>query len=314
MVRTYNIADEEGQVMLEFLSEKYISALSFLNDRFIYELRLRAGKPVIVNYKGDYAYLCERGISRAEQGALVSTSSELEEIIYRASEYSVYSVTEQLRQGFLTGSMGERIGLAGAFVYEDGKTFTVREITSLNIRIPHEIIGCADIVYRECLQERLQNVLIFSAPGRGKTTILRDLSRLICQKNIVNVLINDERNEIAAAYRDFTLNIGAFCDIVRYSYKRDALTAAVRAMRPDVIVTDEIAGEEDIAAVADCSRSGVFVIASAHMRDIGCIKTSETFRLLVEERIFDRYVALSYDEIGKVSAIYDAELDCVYRG
>lgn len=101
-----------------------------------------------------------------------------------------------------------RIGLAGAFVYEDGKTFTVKEITSLNIRIPHEVLGCADTVYARCLQNGLQNILLISAPGRGKTTILRDLSRQICQKQIVNVLINDERNEIAAASRDFTLDTG----------------------------------------------------------------------------------------------------------
>lgn len=300
--------------MLDFLNQKYIDALSYLNEKYLYEMRLRAGKPVVVNYKGKYSYLCERGLSETVAGSLNATCAELEEIVFRASEFSVYSVTEQLRQGFLTGNLGERIGLAGAFVYEDGKTFTVKEITSLNIRIPHEVLGCADTVYARCLQNGLQNILLISAPGRGKTTILRDLSRQICQKQIVNVLINDERNEIAAASRDFTLDTGAFCDVVRYSYKRDALTAAVRAMRPDVIITDEIAGAEDIAAVIDCARSGVHVIASAHMKDIGSLRSSEIFRSLLTEGIFERYVALDFDEIGKVAAIYDAALQCVYRG
>ena len=138
--------------MLDFLNQKYIDALSYLNEKYLYELRLRAGKPVVVNYKGKYSYLCERGLCETAAGSLNATCAELEEIVFRASEFSVYSVTEQLRQGFLTGNLGERIGLAGAFVYEDGKTFTVKEITSLNIRIPHEVLGCADTVYARCLQ------------------------------------------------------------------------------------------------------------------------------------------------------------------
>lgn len=161
--------------MLDFLNQKYIDALSYLNEKYLYEMRLRAGKPVVVNYKGKYSYLCERGLSETATGSLTAACAELEEIVFRASEFSVYSVTEQLRQGFLTGNLGERIGLAGAFVYEDGKTFTVKEITSLNIRIPHEVLGCADTVYARCLQNGLQNILLISAPGRGKTTILRDL-------------------------------------------------------------------------------------------------------------------------------------------
>ena len=299
--------------MLDFLTEKYADALCYLNEYFLYEIRLRAGKPVVVNYKGQYVYLCDRGISPVAAGALTATAAELEEIVFRASEYSVYSVTEQLRQGFLTGSMGERIGLAGSFVYEDGKTFTIKEITSLNIRIPHEIIGCAEDIYRFCLKKGLKNVLVLSAPGRGKTTILRDLARLICQKGIVNVLINDERNEIAAAYRDFTLRTGDFCDIVRYSYKKDALTAAVRAMRPDVIITDEIAGAEDISSVTDCARSGVRIIASAHMKDITSLHASPVFYPLVAEKVFDYYVVLDFNEIGKIYDVYDEGLQSVYR-
>ena len=300
--------------MLNILTEKYTAAIAFLNIRYLYEIRLRAGKPVVVNYRGRYVYLCDVGVSDRAQSALTCLYADIEEIIYRASEFSVYSVTEQLRQGFLTGNEGERIGLAGSFVYEDGKTFTVKEITSLNIRVPHEIIGSADEIYERCLQNELRSILILSAPGRGKTTILRDLSRIICEKNKVNVLISDERNEIAAAHGDFSMNIGAFCDVIRYSYKRDALTSAVRAMRPDVIILDEIFGEEDVAAVLDCARSGVFVIASAHIREIDGLLKSDNLRRLVDEKAFERYVTLDFYQTGKVAAVYDRNLFCISRG
>lgn len=294
--------------MLDFLPEKYLSALSFINIENLCELRLRAGKPVVINYKGRYSYLCERGINGSVNGSLYADYNELEEIVFRASEYSMYSVTEQLKQGFLTGNKGERIGIVGSFVYENGKVFTVKEITSLNIRVPHEILGCSDGIYDICLKGGLKNVLVLSAPGRGKTTILRDLARRICDNNIINVLINDERNEIAAAYKNFTLNIGAYCDVIRYTYKKDAFSSAVRAMRPDVIITDELASTEDVQAVCDCIRSGVNVIASVHMKDIEYFKNSDIFAPLIYERMFDYYALLDFNEIGKLYAVYDNDL------
>ena len=134
--------------MLEFLTDGLRAALLHCNLNKVYELRVRAGKPVVCNYGGAYTYLGARGVCPRAGGALTASVSDIEQIISRASEYSVYSVTEQLRQGFLTGAGGERIGLAGVFVYEGGESFAVRDVTSLNIRVPHEVIGCADKIFR----------------------------------------------------------------------------------------------------------------------------------------------------------------------
>ena len=298
--------------MLDFLTDNLRRALTHVNMRLVYELRVRANKPVVINYGGTYTFLGTSGVTELIGSALVCSYSDIETIIYRASEFSVYSVTEQLRQGFLTGSGGERIGLAGIFVYENGKTFTVKEVTSLNIRIPHEVEGCAELIERVCFRERIASALLISPPGRGKTTILRDLTRLISSRRLINILINDERNEISAAYRDFSLNTGAFSDIVRYSYKKDALTAAVRAMRPDLIVTDELVSAEEIDAVAACIRGGVCVIASAHLRDISAMRASPVFGRAAEEKLFDHYIVLSENGIGKVAGIYGADLSPVY--
>ena len=128
--------------MLEFLTDNLRSALANVNLNYVYELRVRANKPVVVNYGGKYTFLGKLGTTPHCESALVSCYADIETIIYRACEYSLYSVTEQLRQGFLTGAGGERIGLAGIFVYEDGESFTVKEVTSLNIRVPHEVKGC----------------------------------------------------------------------------------------------------------------------------------------------------------------------------
>ena len=294
--------------MLAFLTDPLREALQNVNLNRVYELRLRANQPVVVNYGGSYCYLGRLGIAASRDLAMTVRFVDIGEIVARASEYSVYSVTEQLRRGFVTGSCGERIGLAGVFVYEDGKSFTIKDVTSLNIRVPHEVLGCGEEIFRACLADRLRSVLILSPPGRGKTTILRDLARLLGSGGIVNVLIHDERNEISAAEGDFSLNVGPFCDVIRYSQKSDAFTAAVRALRPDVLITDELVSDEEIGAAAMCVRGGVEVVASAHCRDADSLCASPVFSRAVRERIFDRYVVLRSEGIGQVAGIYDGAL------
>ncbi len=293
--------------MLDFLTDKFKDAIRNLNGNLLYEVRIRANKPTLVNYGGKYCLLGPFGIAGSASGALRACYADIEEIIYRASEFSVYSVTEQLRQGFLTGSGGERIGLSGIFVYERGDSFTVKEVTSLNVRVPHEVRGCSLPVYKACFSGGLSSVLILSAPGCGKTTILRDLARQISETGPINILIDDERNEISAAYRDFSLDVGAYSDIIRYSYKREALACAVRAMRPDLIVTDELAGEE-LAEVARCIRAGVYVVASAHARDIASASQIPFLGQAMQEKLFDYYVVLAAGKIGEIEGIYDREL------
>lgn len=300
--------------MLEFLTDELHAALRNTNIRFVYELRIRAGKPVVVNYKGVYSFLGKAGITDKQSAALTASAADVEEIVLRASNYSVYSVTEQMRQGFITGAHGERIGLAGMYVYEGGEAFTVREITSLNIRVPHEVRGCAEQIYRCCFMEGIASALVLSLPGRGKTTILRDLARLLGERMGNNVLVSDERGEIGAANEGAAPDTGAFSDVIRFARKKDALTAAVRAMRPDVIVTDELISEEELAAVAMCVRGGVEVLASAHLRGIGALCDSPVFSPFVRKKLFAYYIVLRAEGVGEIEGIYGADLLPVTRG
>ena len=107
--------------MLEFLPQNVKEAVSQINLAYLYELRLRAEKPIMVNYKGVYRYLGAYGLTEYSQRAIVCTRDDLAETIYKAGDYSVYSVEEQLKQGFLTAKCGERIGIAGQYVFENGK-------------------------------------------------------------------------------------------------------------------------------------------------------------------------------------------------
>lgn len=270
--------------MLDFLSPRLKNAVRTVNLNLLYELRVRTDKPLRINLNGKFCYLSENGVTEREARALIPTQSEIEETLFAASEYSVYAVENQLRRGFVTGREGERIGVAGTFVYDGAGVLSVHSVTSLCIRIPHSIAGCADAIYEKCFSQGICSVLILAPPGEGKTTILRELSRLISVYTKQNILVSDERGELSAG------DLGDTSDVVRFADKLTVFTAGIRAMRPDVIVTDELL-PEDYLAVKRAKESGIQVLASAHLRRYED----------VPEKLFGRYVIL--DGLGKVGEI-----------
>lgn len=194
----------------------------------------------------------------------------------------------QIKQGFLTGKCGERIGIAGSFVYENGEVLSVRNVTSLCIRIPHSIIGCAEELYQQCLSDKLRSTILLSPPGIGKTTMLRDLTRLVSERRTPNILVIDERGELSAG------DLGGTSDVMKFADKLTAFTAGIRALRPELIVTDELL-PRDYEAVRHATASGICVLASAHL--INCNA--------VPDKLFERRVLLT--GIGKIVEIRDEE-------
>lgn len=270
--------------MLEFLPPRLKAAVHHLNGNLLYELRIRADKPLRANYGGVYVYLGESGAVGSERSALYPTAEEVENTLFAASGYSVYSVENQIRKGFVTGAKGERIGLAGSFVYDEKGVLSVHSVTSLCVRIPHAVEGCAEEIYRRCLADGVKSILLLSPPGEGKTTLLRDLTRIVSERTRLNILVSDERGELSAGY------MGGTSDIVRFADKLTVFTAGIRAMRPDLIVTDELL-PEDYAAVRRARDSGISVFASAHL-----VRYED-----VPEKIFSRYVFLK--GIGAIGRI-----------
>jgi len=305
--------------MYDFLKNILPEGLRELFDRLpldrVYELRLRVNCPVVVCVAGRNFYLTETGISSTKDNAVTLTRMHLEEIVHRASDFSIYAVNEQIKQGFITIHGGVRIGICGEVVAENNKIITIKNISSLNIRVPHEIRGCSYAVLPYIFEKhRPLKTLIISPPGAGKTTFLRDLSWQISDKyNLLNTLVLDERGEIAATHQgECQLNVGTSTDVLSFCGKQYGFDNGIRSMRPDVIITDEVATGGDIDMIKLAARSGVCVIASVHAASIDEIRTKPGFREIIAEQIFDRYVVLGLREsAGTVLGVYDKNLKII---
>ncbi len=237
----------------------------------------------------------------------IVSKQDIDGIIARATNYSPYSVSEEMAKGYIP-CKAVRIGVGGEGVFEDGKLLNIKNPSSLVIRIPHQIRtaanGIIDSVLNKSDSERadnfgIKNTLIISPPACGKTTVLRELARILSAKT--NVVVIDERYELAAVSAgECVLDVGD-SEVISGVPKVVAYEACIRAMNPEVIVTDELFKPCDIAAICDVMRSGVKAIASVHGGSVEDIASSEIYAPLL--KAFDLAIVLGRNPVGSVKDI-----------
>ena len=221
------------------------------------EIRVKIGRPAIILNRSSEVVLPE-----------LTTKKVFQEILDSITEGSIYIFTEEINNGFITINGGHRVGLCGNAVVNDGKITAVKDISGLNIRVAREIKGVGERLFRKITENNeIESAIIVSPPGCGKTTLLRDLTRLISD-NISGTRISliDERCELAASYAGCPqTDIGIRTDVFSGYPKREGVMQAIRSMSPDIIVVDEIGA--DIESVKIAHFSGIKVIASMHGND-----------------------------------------------
>ena len=284
------------------LPTKIQDALSHLPWAEIYELRLRTNAPVVACVDGRNFPLKTVDI----------TGNDLENIIHKAADYAIYAVLDQMIKGFITIRGGIRIGIAGELVMQNGQVSAVKNISSLCIRIPHAVKNCAYAVLPYVFaSSRPVSTLVIAPPGAGKTTLLRDLACQISDKYPhLNTLILDERGELAACYQgEKQLDVGQNSDVITGGTKAYGFENGIRSLRPDVMVTDEIATAEDVAMLQRAVRSGITVLASVHAADLGEVRGKPELGALITQGVFERYVVLRVGEhAGEIVGVYNRGL------
>lgn len=273
----------------------------------IQEMKLRAGKPlIIVNNTGEVI------VRKTPREIYMVTESDLRETMNYISNYSLYAYEEEMKQGFITIEGGHRVGLCGKAIVENGQIKNLKYISSINIRICHEIAGCADKVIPYIINDNnLYHILIISPPRCGKTTLLRDIIRQISDGNEYihgcTVGVVDERSEIGGCYRGVPQNqLGIRTDILDACPKVEGMMMLIRSMGPEVIAVDEIGTPEDVHAVEYAMHCGCKMLATVHGKSLDEIKEKPVLGNLVKEHRFERYVVLGNKRgAGSVEGIYD---------
>lgn len=299
-------------MLCEYLPFEISEAIKKLNFTKINEIRLRIGCPIIIDYGGLY-YLSKDGVTDIIAKAIICNKGIIDNIITKACENSIYAYNEEIKQGFITISGGIRIGLAGTCVREGNVIKTLKNLSSINIRVPHEVKNCSLKILEYITEPRIFNTLIVSSPGAGKTTLLRDIAFQISQRYLKNILIVDERNEIANSVNGVPqYNLGIFCDVISNCTKQFGLENGIRSMKPNVVMTDEIANKLDVDAIHYALGCGVKVIATTHCDDINALREKKDFEQLIEKKTFERYVLLSTrNGAGTIEGVYDKNFKCL---
>lgn len=233
------------------------------------------------------------------------TSGDIASVLEKATRASVHAVQQDMAKGFISCGFGLRLGICGTGIMSGSELIGLRDISSVCIRIPHELRGCGGKAAKT-LCSISDNALIISPPGGGKTTLLRECIRSMSSAG-VRVSVADERCELAAMYRGVPqFDIGPSCDVMSDIPKAEAVMMLLRTMNPQLIVMDEISSPGDCAAAVSAVGCGVRVIASAHAASVNDLKSRAVYRELVGQRVFT--AALVIKNIGGVRSYCMEEL------
>lgn len=257
---------------------------------------------------GDIRILSQnRELVLALKDQALVTREDLEEILNNLLNYSYYAYEEELAKGYITIEGGHRVGVCGRVVLDQGRVTLIKEISSLNLRRSREIKGVAEAVMPEILDNRqINNTLIVSPPKCGKTTLLRDIIRILSYKGY-QIGLCDERSEIAGSYLGKpSYDLGPRTDIMDGCPKAQGMIMLIRAMAPMAVVTDEVGKAEDIDAIEAALCAGVAIITTIHGSSYEDVLNS-TIGPLVTKGIFSKIIFLSNQpKIGTISEIKHA--------
>ena len=224
--------------------------------------------------------------------------SEAERVVAALCDGALYAYRDSLANGYLTIAGGIRVGVCGYARYEGGALVGVSDMRSLVFRLPAERCEVEDEIY-EAFRRSRRGMLIYSPPGIGKTTALRSLAASVGSGHCARrVCVIDERCE----FRDGDY-VSCEVDILKGYKRRAGIEIATRTMSPEVIMIDEIGGDdaESIRGVLNC---GIPIVATAHASSLNEIKAKPSLAPLLDIGVFDVFAGISRE-----GGVYSVKVD-----
>ncbi|HEY0828172.1 MAG TPA: stage III sporulation protein AA [Bacilli bacterium] len=284
------------------------------------EIRVRESKPLEIIYQGKYSFVSAQGkLLEHPQDAYAPNHEDCIKLLDLLTNHSMYTLDEELKRGYITVQGGHRVGLAGRTVLDQGCIKQIKDISSFNIRIAREIQGAGLPLLPYLMDmgsKSVHHTLIISPPQQGKTTLIRDLARLIsygwwpdaqAKWKGLKVGMVDERSELAACFRGVPgFDVGPRTDVLDSCPKAEGMMMMIRSMSPDVLVVDEIGRREDVLSIHEALHAGIRVIATAHGGNLQDVMSRPILSELIAARVFSRYVILGNSRgAGTIDSIYN---------
>ena len=302
--------EELLQIFPQKLRQRIEESVTFKN---LTEIRLRADLPVLIettqeNYflKKEEAAEKRRAIAKEEDNWILSPE-QLKLIFEKISQYSVFAYTEEIGEGFITLKGGHRAGLCGKYYYRGEEKPQIKHISSINLRVAREVIGCAECIVPKLFEgNTFCHTLLISPPGCGKTTYLRDIIRLLSDGTDTitgkNVAVVDERSEIGNRTREgIGFYLGNRTDLMDHCPKAAGMLMMLRTMTPEILAADEIGGEKDIKAMAYVRNCGCRLLMTVHGNSMQDIFARPVLGEYLKKYPFERYVFLSKKEDREIN-------------
>ncbi len=271
--------------LLPLLPLSLLDAVRYCGASVAEELRLHSGRVSTVTCRG-----------RNYSTGITLTEAQMQEILKRMCGGSLYAFAQSINQGYLTLEGGIRVGICGTAALEGDEIIGVGAVSGLVIRIPHDVaVNATPITDVLCREKGTKGMLIFAAPGIGKTTLLRAVARQISSPDYAwRTVVVDTRRELGFSLhkKELTLDL-----LVGYP-RRIGIEIAVRSLGAQLVVCDEIGSASDADAILAAANCGVPLLASAHASDVTELLCRPAIRSLHQAHVFATYVALSRDVGG----------------